>query len=491
MPASGLSKSLLLKGMQCPRALWLARHPPDFVFPEDPARLARFAAGTEVGLLAQRLFPGGTEVPFAGLTIPQQLARTRELIDAGAEVIYEASFEHDGLFVKVDILVRRGDAWEIHEVKSSTGVKAVHLDDLAIQDYVLRRAGLRVARLVLVHVDSTYVRRGAIDVWRLFAGREVTLDARERQAELPEIIARLRATLSEASEPAVDIGLQCHDPYDCDFIPWCWRHIPGQSVFELSGSLKEKFALYYDGFVRLSDVPPERLREKQRFETLATLNRSDHVDAGAVRDFLQSLWYPLCHLDFETFACAIPPFDDTRPYQQIPFQYSLHRQAAPGAAVEHRAYLASPGGDPRRELAERLLAEIPEGACVLTYNQSFEVGVLRQLSERFPDLSSALQARIARVRDLMPPFRSRAVYRWSMQGSYSIKKVLPALAPELSYEGLAVADGTAAMLAWQEMCATRDAARMEEIRRGLLAYCERDTWGMVRILEELQKLAAG
>jgi hypothetical protein len=487
--SNGLSKSLILKGLQCPKALWLSKNPPEFPIPEDPAREARFAAGTEVGLLAQELFPGGTEVPFAGLTISQQVARTRELVEAGGEVIYEASFEFDGIFFKADILLRCGDAWKLYEVKSSTEVKDVYLDDVAVQHYVLRHCGFRVVSLFVVHIDNSYVRRGDIDVQGLFAVRDVTDEALERQAELPAVIERLRAALA-GGEPDIDIGLQCQDPYDCDFIPYCWRHIPEDSVFDLSGFRKDKFALYYDGCLELDDVPLERLRDKQRFEAEATLHRRDHVDKKAVRAFLESLWHPLCHLDFETFNSAIPLYEDIRPYQQVPFQYSLHLQAAPGAEIEHRAYLAGPGYDPRRELAERLLAEIPESACILTYNQSFELGVLKSLADLFLDLAEALSSRIANVRDLMMPFRSRAVYRWPMKGSYSIKKVLPTMAPELSYGGMAIADGTAAMLAYHEMCRTRDAERVEEIRRGLLEYCGMDTWGMVRILEELERIGA-
>lgn len=488
---TGLSKSLILKGMQCQRALWLAENPPVFEFPENPEKEARLAAGIEVGRLARDLFPGGVLVPFGELSISEQIVRTHELIAGGAEVIYEAAFEFDGVFVKADILMRRGDAWEIHEVKSSTEVKAEHYDDLAIQDYVLRRAGLTVERLVLVYIDNSYVRHGAIEVSRLFASQDVTAEARERQGDLPALIERFRATLVEPAEPGIDIGLHCHDPYDCNFIPWCWRHIPKDSVFDLSGYKKDKFALYYDGFVKLADVPLERLKDKQRFEALATLNRQDHVDPAAVRAFLDSLWYPLCHLDFETFNSAVPLYDDVRPYQQIPFQYSLHRQASADAPIEHSEYLAGPGYDPRRELAEQLLAEIPTDACVLTYNQSFEVGVLKDLAKLFPDLSNALQVRIANVRDLMLPFRNRAVYRWPMKGSYSIKQVLPAMVPELSYEGMAIADGTAAMRAYQEMCVTQDAGRLAEIRRGLLEYCGMDTWGMVRIFRELSKIGDG
>lgn len=484
----GLSKSQILKGMQCQRALWLAHNPPDFEFLANPEKQARLATGIEVGRYARELFPGGALVPYGELSISEQVARTNQLITAGAPVIYEAAFEHDGLFVKVDILARNGGAWEIHEVKSSTEVKVEYYDDLAVQDYVVCGAGLLVKRLYLVHIDKSYVRHGAIEVPRLFARQEVTAEARACQANLPDLIALLRATLEEKAEPAIDIGLYCHAPNDCEFIPWCWRHIPEDSVFDLSGYRKDKLALYYDGFVNLADVPLERLKDKQRFEALATLNRSGHVDRAAVRAFLDSLWYPLCHLDFETFNTAIPLYDDIRPYQQIPFQYSLHRQAAPDAEIEHFAYLAGPNYDPRRELVGQLFAEIPADACILTYNQSFEVGVLKELAKLFPNLSETLHARIANVRDLMVPFRSRAVYRWPMKGSYSIKQVLPAMVPELSYLGMTIADGTAAMRAYWEMCATHDAERLAEIRRGLLEYCGMDTWGMVEILRALERV---
>jgi hypothetical protein len=485
---AGLSKSLILKGLQCHKALWLAKHPPAFELPERPELQARFELGTEVGLLAQQLFPGGTEVPYAGLAVTEQVARTRELIAAGAPVIYEASFAFDGIFVKVDILVRDGRRWQVHEVKMGTAVKQVNLDDVAIQHYVLTGCGLEVARSCLVHIDNRYVRDGAIEVGRLFAAEEVTGEVLARQAALPELIAGMRRTLGGTGEPEIDIGPWCTDPYECDFIPYCWRHIPEDSVFDLRGRGVDKFALYNQGIVRLEDVPPDALNAAQRFQLEATLDKRDVTDAPAIGAFLGSLWYPLCHLDFETFDTPIPPFDGTRPYQKIPFQYSLHIERRPGAAPEHFEYLSPPKVDPRRELAERLLAEIPEGACVLTYNQAFEKSVLRDLAAIFPDLAESLQTRIEHIRDLMLPFKKRHLYRWPMRGSYSIKKVLPALVPELSYQGLSVADGGMAMLAYHEMCAAQDPERTAEIRRDLLAYCALDTWAMVRILGELRKM---
>jgi len=484
---AGLSKSLILKGMQCPKALYLAKNPPEFEFPPQPHVEAKFQTGNQVGILAQQLFPGGTEIPFHGLSVAKQVEQTRQLIDAGEQVIYEASFAFDGIFVKSDILIKDGDAWQIHEVKMGTSVKEVNCDDVAIQYYVLANCGLAISSAYLVHINNSYERQGEIDVQQLFFGEDVTAAAIERQEGLPDLIADLRATLA-GNEPDIDIGLHCKDPYECDFIPYCWQHIPENSIFDLKGRGIKKFDYYNKGILKLEDLTLDDLNKAQRNQVEATLNQQDSINKVGIKEFLDTLWYPLCHLDFETFDTPIPPFDGTRPYQKIPFQYSLHIQASAEAEPVHIEYLVEPGNDPRRELSERLLAEIPEDACVLTYNQAFEKGVLRNLAELFPDLADALKARVENVRDLMVPFRKRDVYRWQMRGSYSIKVVLPALVPDLSYAGMDVADGMAAMRAYHEMCALDDPVALAELRRGLLEYCRLDTLAMVRILGELERL---
>ena len=487
---SGLSKSLLLKGLQCPKALWLTKRPPDFELPPRPDLEARFRAGTEVGILAQQLFPGGVEVPYEGLSVPAQLARTRELIDSGTEVIYEASFSFSAIFVKADILVRDGAAWQIYEVKMGTGVKPVNLDDVAVQHYVLNGCGLRISKAYLVHIDNSYVRQGPVEVDKLFHCEEISSKVAARQQSLPEIVTDLRATLCGTNEPTIDIGPQCYDPYVCDFIPYCWQHIPDNSVFDLRGNGANKFAFYRRGIIRFEDIPLDELNPAQRQQVETTLQQRDLLNPAGLHGFLADLWYPLCHLDFETFSDPIPRFDGVRPYQQVPFQFSLHRQDAPGMEPEHAEYLARPHVDPRRELAERLLAAIPEEACILTYNQSFEKGVLTGLAALFSDLAPAIEQRIGNLRDLMLPFRRRDVYRWPMRGSYSIKEVLPAMVPELSYAGLEIADGGAAMEAYQRMSVLPPGEELDSLRRALLAYCRLDTLAMVKILEKLQDITA-
>ncbi|MFK5926483.1 MAG: DUF2779 domain-containing protein, partial [Desulfuromusa sp.] len=290
---SGLSKSLILKGLQCQKALWLTKNPPEFDFPPQPDLEAKFRAGTEVGILAQQLFPGGIEVPYEGLSFPGQLARTKQLIKNGAQVIYEASFSFSAIFIKVDILVRDADggkdAWQIHEVKMGTSVKGVNLDDVAVQHYVLNGCGLSISKSFLVHIDNSYVRQSAIEVNKLFTSEDISLKVAARQQSLPEIVTELRETMRESVEPDIDIGLHCNDPYECDFIPYCWQHIPENSIFDLKGRGIDKFDYYNQGIIRFEDVPLDELNNVQRQQVEATQKQQDSTDNDKVKEFLDTL----------------------------------------------------------------------------------------------------------------------------------------------------------------------------------------------------------
>lgn len=487
--SSGLSKSLILKGLQCPKALWLAKNPPPFEFPPCPNLEAKFAAGTEVGILAQQLFPGGIEVPFEGMSFPAQLARTKELIEQDTDIIYEASFSFSAIFIKVDILVRDGEAWQIHEVKMGTSVKPVNLDDVAVQHYVLNGCGLKISGDFLIHINTDYVRHGDLDIPRLFTSEEITTKVMSRLQSMPEVVLECRQTMGEHREPNIDIGPHCHNPYECDFVPYCWRHIPENSVFDLQGKGSDKFAMYRQGYLHFSDLPLELLNSKQRQQVEATLQQTDFIDKTKLTEFLESLWYPLYFLDFESSNEPIPPFDELRPYQQIPFQFSLHVQPKPNAELEHYEYLAEPGNDPRRELATKLLALIPKNACILTYNQSFEKRIISSLAEFLPDHTNALATRIENIRDLMQPFQQRHIYCWQFNGSYSIKKVLPVLAPEVAYSELEIADGETAQRAYRQLKEIPDSHGREVLIQALLEYCRLDTLAMVIILNKLVQMS--
>jgi hypothetical protein len=300
----------------------------------------------------------------------------------------------------------------------------------------------------------------------------------------------MRAILRGAM-PEIDIGPHCNVPYDCDFIGFCWQHVPEHSVFSLRGRGIDPWELYRQGVIKLQDVPLDSLNLMQRMQVEYHLDKKSHADPAKIREFLKKVSYPVCFLDFETFGSAIPLFDGTRPYQQVPFQYSLHRIDAEGEEPRHFEYLAQAGMDPRMGIAEKLLGEIPFGACVIAYSMGFEKRVLRELGESIPKLRKRLNAVTTGMIDLMEPFKRRDIYHWRMNGSYSLKSVLPVLVPEMTYEGMEISGGKMASEAYFTMEAVANPAELSRLRKALLEYCEQDTLGLVRLLEKMRAMEAG
>jgi hypothetical protein len=479
-----LSKSLFTRGLQCHKSLYLKKYQPELAEEASDDQQARMESGQEVGILAQGLFPGGVEIPYEGLSYDEQLEKTKEAIEAG-RTVYEGAFSYDNIFIKVDILPKGSNGWELFEVKGTTEVKEYHKNDLALQYYVLKNAGIPVSKAYLVHINNQYVRNGEIEVDKLFAMEDLTDLVNERESFVQEEINKMREMLT-GDIPQIDIGKYCNDPYPCDFCGYCWQHIQEGSVFDLAGRGAGCYDLYYSGIKRLIDIPVEVLSNSQRMQVECARDKSSIIDKEQVKEFIDSLWYPLYFLDFETFMQAIPPYDGTRPYQQMPFQYSLYVQKSEGAPLEHYEYVAPPNVDPRKDLAEKLLGEIPQGSCGLAYNSPFEVRILNGLAAWFPEYKDAISEITKNIIDLAAPFRSKYVYFWEMNGSYSQKAVLPALVPELSYEGMEIANGGMAMGAYSQMCASEDSEEVEKIRKALLEYCKLDTLGMVKILEKLK-----
>ena len=486
-----LSKSRYVKGVQCPKMLWMDAHMRD-EFDESVLNQAVLENGSRVGDLAMGYYGDYVEVPYDPGDLGGMATRTAELLAAGTPVICEATFSFDGNLCMVDILRVEPDGVRVVEVKSSTHANDVYLHDMAYQAWVLRSCGLRVRSVSLMHLDGGYVREGDLDLQRLFVVEDFTDTVLAMQGEVGGRIARLREYATREEEPERAIGTQCKKPYECGYRGWCWRNVPRPGVFDLSRMQLTKALGYYEqGVVTLADVaragvPLSRRQEVQAYAEAKGLETV--VDKDAVHGFLDTLGFPLCFLDFETFQPAIPPFDGTRPYQQIPTQYSLHVLREPGGELEHREFLAEAGTDPRRAVAERLVEDMPAGACTLAYNMSFEKGRIAELADAFPDLAGRLLSINAGMRDLIVPFREGSYYARAMGGSNSIKAVLPALFPGdpgLDYHALeGVHNGAEAMDAFERMAdmAPEEAARTRE---QLLRYCELDTLAMVRIWERL------
>lgn len=483
-PALFLSKGLVIRGMMCHKSLYLHKYRPELRDELPDEAEMRFENGYRIGDLALELFPGGEMVPYDDISFSGQIEKTASLIREGCVTVYEASFFFNDVFVKADILHKGEDGWEIVEVKSSTGVKEYHILDAAVQYHVITGCGLPVSRVCVVHVNNEYVRAGDIDVKGLFHMEDITPVIQEKQADIIEEIRRQRIML-KGDEPAIDIGPHCGMFYPCDFEGHCWSHIPEQSVFDVRGRFDRRFDLYRSGTVSMFDVPREYLSWKQTLQIDMAETKGFHCNPDDVADFLDSLWYPLYFFDFETFMEPIPPYDGIRPYQQIPFQYSLHYLERKDGELKHHEFLAEPNADPRRNLIEKLIAEIPEQACILAYNKGFEITRLKDLAAWFPEYTEKIERMIENIRDLAAPFRQYSIYSFKQQGSYSLKYVLPAMVPDIGYDHLDIQNGGMAMDSYAAMNQNGNPDAIAKIRHDLLEYCKLDTLAMAKILERL------
>ena len=488
-----LSKSLYIRGLQCEKSLWLKKKKPEVLQAPDDGAQAVFDTGTSVGELAFELFSGSERIEYTG-DFGLQIAKTKELIEHGSKVIYEATFCFDGILAMVDILRIGKDELVINEVKSSTSVKDVYIDDASIQYYVISSLGYKVSAVNIIHIDNSYVRGEKLELEKFFHIEDVTEQVKQKQADIPQILSKFNEILSKDAEPEVDIGPHCSDPYNCDAWEYCWREqrgVPEYSVFDISRLRSDKkFDLYKNGVVKFEDIKElDKFNASQQIQIRSELSREQIIDKEAIKEFLNTFSYPLYHLDFETFQQAVPEFIGLRPYEQIPFQFSIHKDNGNGN-LEHFEFLAEPGADPRYELALNLIKFIPQDTCVLAYNMSFEKGVIRSLAEIYPQISNELMAIHDNIKDLMAPFASKSYYHPKMQGSYSIKYVLPALVPEFesAYKDLnLIHHGGEAMQAYAAMACMNE-MQCEAYKKALLAYCKLDTLAMVKVLEKLREV---
>lgn len=485
-----LSKTKLLAFRQCPRRLWLEIHRPE-LREDSPSTLASFSAGHRVGEIARRLYdPEGK-----GQLIDAQregfdgaLARSAALL-ASTYPIFEAGFTAVGVLAFADVLLPVGKGqkkgWRMVEVKSSTSVKDYHLDDTAIQAMVARKSGVPLTAVALAHIDSKWVYPGAEDYAGLLMERDLTAQAFGRESEAMGWIADAKAIAALRSEPKTSTGQHCGEPYACGFLDHCQSNEP-QAKYPINWlpdvRTKALKTLIESGDVKdLRDVPDELLNGPQRRVKDHTISRKVYFDgSGAAKD-LADHKPPAYFIDFETIQFPIPIWKGTRPYQFIPFQFSVHRLSRTGK-LEHLSFLDLSGDDPSRAFAESLIAACGERGPVFVYNASFEATRIKELGARFPGLKTSLLSINDRIVDLLGVAK-RCYYHPSQCGSWSIKKVLPAVFPDLRYDTLeGVQDGGMAMNAFLEAIApTTTANRKAQIEQQLVAYCGLDTYAMVRL----------
>lgn len=485
-----LSKSKLLAFLQCPKRMWLEIHRPK-LREDSAATQASFEVGHQVGELARRLYDPrgrGVLIDMKAEGLEAAFSRSSAALER-VQPIFEAGLRAEGARAFADIMLptRRGGirSWRMIEVKSSTSVKDYYRDDVAIQTYIAKAAGVPLHSVALAHIDTQWIYPGGEDYQGLLVENDLTDEALGRGAEVKDWIASAQKIARARKEPKRDTGRHCQDPYECGFLGHCQSQEP-QAQYPIawlprvqSRALKEFIA--ENAATDMRHIPDALLNEVQRRVKSVTLSGKAYFDAQSAAEELRAHKLPAYFMDFETINFAVPIWKGTRPYQQIPFQFSVHRLSRTGK-VEHQSFLDLSGGDPSRAFAVALIAACGERGPIFVYNAGFETARLRELAERFPRLRRPLLALNARVVDLLPIAREH-FYHPSQHGSWSIKAVLPAACPDLQYADLdGVQDGGMAMNAFIEALAPETpASRKAEIERQLLDYCALDTFAMVRL----------
>ncbi len=482
-----LSKSRFVSGWQCHKQMWLKVHEP--LAPELQIGIVlqdRFDQGAEVGALARTRFPGGTMIDLPH-DDPRRIEATGRALAAGAPAVFEATFVQDRVFVAIDVLERTAAGFTLIEVKSSSKLKDEHIPDVAVQVWVARRAGIDVRRAVVMHLNSEFRHPDQGD---LFVRTDVTEQAEAFQHLIPGMIAEQLAALAGVMPP-VAVGSHCWMiDRDCPFWDRCFP-VDEQHVWTLYRAYKtQKWALVLSGVRRILDLPAtHKLNDIQRRQR-ASLETGRMIVEPGIRDALGDFDCRLGFLDFETIGRAIPVWNDVGPWRQVVVQFSYHEETGNGATgYRHEAYLAEGPHDPREELALRLLEATKDAGRIVMYS-SFERTRIRELAEWLPLLAPGLKALEAKLVDLLPVIRKH-VYHPRFEGSFSIKKVLNPLVPDLTYDDLTIVDGQVASVEIARLLFVAHKVRdRDQLRRDLLAYCERDTWAMVRLLERLRVIAA-
>ena len=483
-----LSKSKYLTGLQCPKYLWMQIHEAERIPEVDAVTQYVFDQGHLVGEYAKKLFPGGIDIPHDDFM--ENIVTTRNLL-VERKPLFEAGMLSGRIYCRLDILnPANEDEWDIIEIKSGTSVKEIYIDDVSFQKFCCEKAGLKIRTCNLGFINNQYVKNGEIDSKELFILEDISAQVEEVSEDIEEQVSDLLEVISNKACPEMTIGQHCLSPYECPLREECWGFLPENSIFDLRGGKTKQFSLYEQGILSIKDIPDDiPLSRQQQIQKECVMTGNVHVEKGEIRQFLSKLKYPLYYLDFETFGPAIPIYDGTRPYQNIPFQFSLHVVESEGCEPVHHSFLAQGTEDPRPQILRELQRLLGSEGSIIAYNAGFEESVLKELAEAFPEYTDWLEGILTRMVDLLYLFTNFHYYNASQKDTASLKRVLPAVTGK-GYEEMGIGAGMDASIAFARIvCGDASQEEISQIRADLLKYCKLDTEGMTWVVDKLRELS--
>lgn len=491
MKKATLSKTSYIKSVQCQKQLFLYKNHYHLKDPLSFEKRAIFSRGNKVGLFAQKLFPGGKDAtPKNPKDQKKWIENTNKFIDLGINVIYEAAFIYNDVFAAIDILVKKDDNWYAYEVKSSARITPVYISDAALQYYVISNHGIKLADISIIYINTSYVKSNVINLKKIFHVTSVLKHAEKQKKKIESNISAARSTLNQNTIPEISIGTHCFDPYQCDFKGLCWKNITSNSVFEIAGlSKSEHFKLYNAGIKSPHELPEDlKLNKLATVHVKSNVTGKAHIDSKKIKKFLSGISYPIYYIDFESFMPAIPLFNNSSPFQALPFQFSIHYKENKDSELKHADFLAESGVDPREKFLVNFLKFTQNPGTILAYDISGERNSLESLIKLFPEYASEIRQRIKRLKDLNTPFSELMYYHYAMKGSNSLKTVLNSLFNRDFYEGIEIKNGNMASVAYESLHSEADIFEIATRRDNLLEYCKMDTFGMVKIFDWLESL---
>jgi hypothetical protein len=485
--AGPLSKSKLMLGIQCHKNLWLSINNKELASEVDAATQFQFDEGNEVGALARSHFGKGKliETDYWDYAKAHQL--TQDAIKEKVNTIFEAAFLFDNTYARADILHRDSKGWHLVEVKKSTSVKDYHIPDSAIQTFIIESSGIKLKSISIMHINNEVIYP---DLKKLFSTEDITELVRENLKKIPNEIEKLKKTAAAKVAPKIEIGPHCDDPFSCAFKNHCWKNFPAHSVFNLPNlSSAKKWELFQSGKKSITELNAKDYKNTTARAIEVTKSKKIFVDNKSIKAEMKKWDWPLYFFDFETIGPAIPRYEQTKPYGQVPFQFSCHVQNKPDSKkIQHFEYLHLEKTDPRPNLIKAMIDGLGTSGSIVSYNKAFEIGVIKKLAEFDSKNKKKLLALIERFVDPLPIFKS-SVYHPDFNGSFSIKAVAPALiGSKLSYENLEIGDGsTAQVFADQILRGNIQGKQKDEIAKQLYEYCQQDTMAMVELVNWLRE----
>jgi len=489
VPAYQLSKSSFVRSVQCLKSFHLYKHHYYLKDPLSKDKQAIFSRGIDVGKIAQQLFPGGIDVSPENIRdFEQSVERTKQLIDAGEKTIYEAAFIYNEVLVAVDILVKENNQWFAYEVKSSLKISAAYVLDASLQYYVIKNCLPQLEDFFIVVLNSEYVLGDELNINELFRKKSILVDAKKNLSFVENRISAAKSIAENPRIPDIKIGAHCFKPYVCDFFGSCWKNIPDKNIFMLNSlGIEKQLELYQQGIIKINDITDFKgITESLQQQILSFQQQSRIIDYKKINDFLNEVKYPLAFFDIELYTPAIPFFKNTKPYQQLPFLFSIHVLSTSESSLTHDYFYALPGEDPRTSFVESCINKLKNIETIIVFDDNLERTIINALIKQFPNHQKDLELIRAKLLDISSIFTRLYYFDPSSIGTFTLKNLYTKIIGDNMFEQLQISSGTQASFTYNALQNEENVIIKKTLENDLIEYCKADTFACAQLFNHLK-----